>query len=184
MPIEPVNSSYTTPLAVVDREDDHLIVWHVQTGHTNGLSRLAGAWVLDASELHRLRGLITERPGVRCAPELEMPTELSFTTEIDADATVRAVRAEVAALAQRAAEHVANAKTRLVEPDWPDLPHPAEAKAVSPPDTRVTRALRMAHGFAELADAWAACEALRLTREYLIPLGGPVARPLPLEEIR
>ncbi|MGW5108074.1 hypothetical protein [Nocardia sp. NPDC004123] len=103
---------------------------------------------------------------------------------VDVDATVETVRAAIESADQRFVEHQDASGGKLTRPQWPVIVAPDE---VALPQFRVDVAadhirpvLTLARGLADLADAWAAFESLRLARPFLEDLGGAAARPLPL----
>jgi hypothetical protein len=171
-------------LAVIDRTADRLVVWHVNTGPDPRLSRLTGCWVVDIDDVDTLRNLVHDYPAAHVSTDVILPQGITSTLLVDVDSAVRMVTADVAAADLRFTEHAATVKHDLVRPDWPAVEHPAARPTVATPEPLVAQALTLAIGLADLADAWAEFEALRLARDYLIPLGGPTARPLPLEKIR
>jgi hypothetical protein len=184
LPKSASTGSFSPPLSVLDVVDDEFVIWHVNIGPEHGLSRLTGAWVIRRDRAETIRHLVAGLPAVHCTETLVLPQGVASLSVIDVTATVERVRTEISAADQRFTEHDATVKHPLVRPEWPSIHHPAAARALSPaPDGRLRAALDLAHGIAELAQAWADFEALRVAREYLIPLGGPAARPLPLEEI-
>ncbi|MGW4245132.1 hypothetical protein [Nocardia sp. NPDC004722] len=102
---------------------------------------------------------------------------------VDIDSTVETVRAEIASADARFTDQdVAGGK--YIRPLWPVVVPPGEVSLtqsqVDVTDDHIRPVLTLARGLADLADAWAAFESLRLARGFLVDLGGPVARPLPL----
>jgi hypothetical protein len=66
----------------------------------------------------------------------------------------------------------------------PRLEHPSAARVPgTTPDPNATL-LRLARGYAGLADSRSDFEKLRLLRNPLIPFGGGLPRPLPLKAVR
>jgi hypothetical protein len=174
-----------SPLVVLDHSDDRLAVWHVGIGPDRALSRLTGAWMVDTDQVETIRNLAHNRPAVHCSVDVVLPQGITSSMVVDVDATVRSVHAHIDRADKKFSEHQATVRSPLVRPDWPVVHHPAAAPSTArPSDELIERVLTLARGLAELADAWATFEALRLTREYLVDLGGPNARPLPLAEIR
>ncbi|MFE3228968.1 hypothetical protein [Nocardia sp. NPDC059228] len=103
---------------------------------------------------------------------------------IDVDATVETVRAAIESADQRFAEHQDASGGKLTRPQWPVIVAPDEVALpqfqVDVADDHIRPVLTLARGLADLADAWAAFESLRLARPFLEDLGGAAARPLPL----
>lgn len=173
-----------TTLAVLGRCDDRLGIWHVHTGPGLGLSRPTGAWLLGDEQVTEIRSLVHGRPAAIASADTAVPEYAAPALIVDADATVRAIEDLITAADQRFAEHRAATRHRLVSPRWPRIEHPGEARIpVTTPDPIATL-LRLARGYAALADSWAEFEKLRLSRKPLIPFGGELPRPLPLKAVR
>ncbi|MGW4366956.1 hypothetical protein ACWEKT_15045 [Nocardia takedensis] len=172
-------STFTAPLAVIDAVEDAYVVWHVDIGQDRALSRLSGAWVIDREDAETLRDLVDGHPWTFCHGNVALPEGITSPLLVDTAATARAVRAEIAAADARFTEQVTT-KPGLIRPDWPSVEEVEETGAPVATDERARAALALAHGMAELATAWQSFESLRTARDYLIPLGGESARPLPL----
>ncbi|MFJ9366429.1 hypothetical protein ACIRRA_18710 [Nocardia sp. NPDC101769] len=103
---------------------------------------------------------------------------------VDVDATVETVRAAIESADQRFVEHQDASGGKLTRPQWPVIVAPGEVSLpqfqVDVADDHIRPVLTLARGLADLADAWAAFESLRLARPFLEDLGGAAARPLPL----
>lgn len=103
---------------------------------------------------------------------------------VDVDATVETVRAAIESADQRFLEHQDASGGKLTRPQWPVIVTPDEVALpqfrVDVADDHIRPVLALARGLADLADAWAAFESLRLARPFLEDLGGAAARPLPL----
>ncbi|MFE3759482.1 hypothetical protein ACFXO9_34715 [Nocardia tengchongensis] len=174
-------TTFTPSVAVVDHVDEQFIVWHVNIGSDLSLSRMAGAWVLGVDEVDVLTNLTVERH-IAFASRSALPKGLSPAGFIDLDRTVEHARSEIVAADRLFTDHQLTVPHSLVRPDWPPMRHPERSQRL--PSTlaeHLVPALSLAYGLRDLADAWAKFEALRITRDYLIPHGGPSARPLPLE---
>lgn len=180
MTAEPLN---TTP-AVLGRCDDRLGIWHVHTGPGLGLSRLTGAWLLDDERVTEIRGLVHGHPVAVASADTAVPGYVTPALIVDTDATVRAVEDLVTEADRRFAEHRAATRHRLISPRWPPIEHPGTARIPETTPEPIATLLRLARGYAELADRWAEFEKLRLSRKPLIPLGGELPRPLPLKAVR
>ncbi|MTE14101.1 hypothetical protein [Nocardia aurantiaca] len=103
---------------------------------------------------------------------------------VDVDATVENVRAAIESADEQFSQRQDASGGKHIRPQWPVIVAPDEAALpnyqVNAVDDGIRPVLTLARGFAELADAWAAFESLRLARPFLEDLGGPAARPLPL----
>ncbi|MEC3920182.1 hypothetical protein [Nocardia sp. CDC160] len=103
---------------------------------------------------------------------------------VDVDATVETVCAEIESVDARFSERQDAAGGKYTRPQWPTIVPPGEVSLtqsqVDVVDDHIRPVLTLARALADLADAWAAFESLRLARPFLVELGGPVARPLPL----
>lgn len=180
---------YHPPVSVIDEQPSKVAVWHVDISGEipPRTSRLTGAWVVDNSDTDTLAALLTDRYVVGCglAPTNSVFAQFPIAGWIDLDATLDAVRTEIHDLNKRFTEHAATVKNKLVRPSWPDIPDPRTAAlrpATSPdsPSPDGAKALDLARGIRELADAWAQLETQRATRPFLIEPAGRAARPLPL----
>lgn len=181
--------SFCRSVAIVDELPTRTAVWHVDV---NGeipprTSRLTGAWILDNTDTATLRTLLTDRHIVRCAPATETSIVEQFTIAgwIDLDDTIDAVHTEIRNLDKQFDEHAITKKTKLVRPVWPEVPDPRTV-ALPPvagptaPPSEGARALDLARGIRNLANAWSQLEAQRLTRRFLIEPAGTSVRALPL----
>lgn len=178
-------NSPTPPLVVLGQSDNLFAIWHVHTGPTLGLSRLIGAWVLGSDQTDSIRNLAHDLPAVHCTGIVALPDGVTPSMNVDVDATVHAIRAEIDAADQRFAEHQATVRHRLVRPPWPPIHHPDTTRNTAwPEDKPIGQVLSLARGLARLAGIWAEFEAQRLRRKPLIQLGGPHPRPMPLKEAR
>ncbi|MVU82274.1 hypothetical protein GPX89_34185 [Nocardia sp. ET3-3] len=167
------------PLTVLGAAEERLVIWHVNVGAALGESRLSGAWVLERSRVAEIESLTRGYPVV-----VTDDARVGGTAGIvDVDATVETVRAAIESADEKFDEHQA-AGGKLIRPQWPVIVPPEEVSLtdsqVDVVDDYIRPVLTLARGLAELADAWAAFESLRLARAFLVELGGSVARPLPL----
>ncbi|AYF75507.1 hypothetical protein D7D52_18475 [Nocardia yunnanensis] len=84
----------------------------------------------------------------------------------------------------RFTEHQAATGGKLIRPQWPDIVDPKDVSLtqhqVDVVDDHIRPVLTLARGLADLADAWASFESLRVARAFLTELGGPHVRPVPL----
>ncbi|WP_157514409.1 hypothetical protein [Nocardia concava] len=172
-------SSDLHSVAVLGSAGDRLVIWHVNVGMALGESRLSGAWVLERSRDVEIESLTARFPVV---PTDDVRVEEAAGV-VDLEATVETVRGAVESADQKFDEQDA-AGGKFVRPRWPVVVSPTEVSLtdsqVDVVDDHIRPVLTLARGLADLADAWAAFESLRLARGFLVELGGPVARPLPL----
>ncbi|MGV9839808.1 hypothetical protein ACWDUL_37205 [Nocardia niigatensis] len=163
-------------LVVLGGEGDRLVIWHVNVGAALGESRLSGAWVLDSSQADEVESLTAGYTVVLAGDDA------GADGTVDVAATVETVRAAIESADRRFTEHQDATGGKLVRPEWPVIVPPDEAASPRHPidDEQILQVLTLARGIAELADAWAAFESLRLARPFLEDLGGRAARPLPL----
>jgi len=161
-------------IVVVDQPvDDRVVGWHVNVG--DGLeSTMAGAWVLPADDERIARLLVgrilvtTEKAALRFGPGADVAA-LAF-----------AIVAETSALDAAFAAHLASlpsSKRSLVSPRWPRIPTRPVAEAAG--DPLASTALTLARWISDLLTAWDRIEKDRLTRPFLVPRGGELARALP-----
>lgn len=172
------DSSDLHSLAVLGAAGERLVIWHVNVGAAVGESRLSGAWVLDGSRTVEVESLTAGYPVVET---VEGPRIAGVAGIVDVEATVETVRSAVESADAQFAEHQEATGGKLTRPQWPVIVPPGE---VSLPRHQtgdpIRPVLTLAREFADLADAWASFESLRLARPFLVELGGPHARPLPL----
>ncbi|WP_037139201.1 hypothetical protein [Rhodococcoides fascians] len=178
-------TTYLRPIAVVDEPAGKICIWHVDVGPDIGLSRLSGAWVLDADNTHSIQSLIKNRYIVRCGGTDVVERHNIVTAKtVDVDATFKAVLAERDSLQERFDRYAATRRT-LVAPSWPDIVHPAEiattVRRTQEVAAKTGNAFPLARGLNELALAWTQIEKQRIARPFLIDPAGPATRPLPLE---
>ncbi|WP_460727844.1 hypothetical protein [Nocardia heshunensis] len=181
-------------VAVLGRAVDQLVIWRVNVGAALGLSRLSGAWVLESSRQAEIASLAFGLPIVLAGEEQAaltggreltavIPMGESGSAIVDVDATVEIVCAEIESADARFTEQDA-AGGKFIRPQWPVIVPPGEVvltqSQVDVVDDHIRPVLTLARALADLADAWAAFESLRVARAFLVDLGGPVARPLPL----
>ncbi|MEU1431184.1 hypothetical protein ABZ412_29360 [Nocardia sp. NPDC005746] len=174
------SSSDLHSLAVLGAAGERMVIWHVNVGAAVGESRLSGAWVLDRSCVAEIESLTAGYPVVVAKGGAADATSARI---VDIDATVETIRAAVESADARFTEHQ-DAGGKLTRPQWPVIAEaggvPLTRYQVDVVDDHIRPVLTLAREVAELADAWAAFESLRLARSFLVELGGPEARPLPL----
>ncbi|MEU1209174.1 hypothetical protein [Nocardia sp. NPDC005825] len=167
-------------LAVLGAAGERMVIWHVNVGAAVGESRLSGAWVLDRSCTAEIESLTSGYP---VAMAKGSAADAANVRIVDVDATVETVRAAVESADARFTEHQ-DAGGKLTRPQWPVIAAaggvPLTRYQVDVVDDHIRPVLTLAREVAELADAWAAFESLRLARPFLVELGGPEARSLPL----
>ncbi len=153
--------------------EDRVVGWHVNVGE--GLeSTMAGAWVLPSDD---------DRIGRLLAGRILVTTEkaaLRFGSGADVNALAMAIVAETSALDGAFAAHVAalpSSKRSLVTPRWPRIPIRPRAEIAG--DPLASNALTLARWVSQLLAAWDRIEKERLTRPFLVPRGGELARPFP-----
>lgn len=168
-------------VVVLNRVGDRIVIWHVNVGQAVGLSRLSGAWVLGVERRDEVASLIDGYRVVGCGGGVVVPEGIRAAGTVDVDGTVEAVRRAVEAVDRKFSVHQEALANKLIRPQWPDIPHPGEtSQPVREVDETVRPALVLARGIAELADAWAGFESLRVARPFLGELGGHAVRSLPL----
>ncbi|MBL1079906.1 hypothetical protein JK358_36470 [Nocardia sp. 2] len=168
-------------VVVLDEVEGRLVVWHVNVGQPIGLSRLSGAWVLERGEDAAVATLVAGQRIVVRSGAGEVPGGVVAEGVVDVDGTVAAVEAEIADADRLFSSHREAVGGKLIRPQWPDVVHPGELRREFPAAAEIVRpTLVLAHGIAELADAWADFESLRVARGFLAEHGGRAARPLPL----
>ncbi|MEC3958324.1 hypothetical protein VMT65_35195 [Nocardia sp. CDC153] len=168
-------------LAVLGAAEDRLVIWHVNVGAGLGESRLSGAWVLEDSRTAEIESLTAAYPIALTGDGVSIAASSGI---VDVDATVETVCAEIESVDARFTEQQDAAGGKYTRPQWPTIVPPHEVSLtqsqVDVVDDHIRPVLTLARALADLADAWAAFESLRLARPFLVEFGGPVARPLPL----
>ncbi|QLY33501.1 hypothetical protein [Nocardia huaxiensis] len=168
-------------VVVLDEVEGRLVVWHVNVGQPIGLSRLSGAWVLEPGEGEAVAMLAAGQRIVVRGGGSEVPGGIAVAGVVDVDATVAAAQAEVEAVDGLFSSHQEAVAGKLIRPQWPEMTHPEDGRQEFPAADEIVRpALALAHGIADLADAWADFESLRVARSFLTARGGRTARALPL----
>ncbi|WP_433664202.1 hypothetical protein ACQPW1_19995 [Nocardia sp. CA-128927] len=170
-------------VAVLNRIDNRLAIWHVDVGSGTGLSRLPGAWVLDIEQTEEIGVLLNGYHTVNCVTGLELPKGVTTAGPLDIDAMVASVRAEIDSADALFTQHVAGTPKykQPVRPNWPEVVYPANTLALTQQTEAVIRpVLATAHSLKDLAVTWFEFERLRVARPFLIEHTGPDLRPLPL----
>lgn len=153
------------PIAVVDKQDDATIIWHVQTD-PNAAGVLTGAWITDNDEdtdnlLHGTDQLAVGGDGLQRIH--------------------RAIQDDIAQLkaAAKAAKEANPSLTapRFEQPGEPDVEKQAEAFRG---EETARNAWAHAVCAAQLVEAWHALESQRRVRKYLTEEFGVDVRPLPV----
>ncbi|WHT21689.1 hypothetical protein N8J89_11665 [Crossiella sp. CA-258035] len=155
--------------AVLDAQGEQVVIWHVQTGLDDGMSRLTGAWVTGRDEPEKIAALLERRRCLITSAGEKALAELEITVErrIDPVATVAAIEAEREAL--QAVYDALPAPHTFVAPIWPPLPEPLDL--TDPPASDAVPPTGTAHAVASwlagVADTWEKVERERITRKYL-----------------
>ena len=170
-------------VAIIHADGKRVATWHVVIDPGWPMGRLCGAWVFDtASPSLVATHLLLPFGGV-------LPDDLAglagvSTGLFDPAASREAIAKEIAEIeALHGATPTKAGKPRAAL-DWPSLPEPLDWSALpSPPrgvvdDELTSVVVAVANWVADLADAWAAIETIRLSREHLRGDVGTV-RPLP-----
>lgn len=163
-----------TVLAVVDKQDDTVVVWHVQTS-ADGPSAsgiLSGAWILGDGEVDpaRLDDLLTDAT--------VLPTDGDGLTLEQIRQAIDDALAEITAAATAAKE--ANASLTLPRFTAPEQPDPAALAEAYRGEPVGRTAWTWAMAAADLVEAWHTIEGQRRSRKYLQEQFGAEIRPLPL----
>lgn len=155
--------------AVVDAQGEQVIVWHVQTGLDDGMSRLTGAWVVARAQTATIAALLERRRTLATQAGEKALADLGISpfARIDPAATLAAVRAERDRL--QAIYDELPAPHTFVAPIWPALPGPLDP--ADPPASHAVEPTQVAHAVAGwlggVADTWEKIERERITRKYL-----------------
>lgn len=161
---------------------DQVAVWQVVTGTGRGLSRMAGAWVLERTETHLIDTLLRHRwvlPLTGGAHIVES-AEVTILGYLDPHATLAGIRAEVTELQDRFEREPRPKSRKLVAPDWPMVPAAFDPASFTSADAPAEVALAVGRWVADVADAWQRIETERMARPFLIDPAGPLARALPI----
>ncbi|MFE6864486.1 hypothetical protein [Nocardia sp. NPDC057668] len=170
------DQSVLSLVVVLSQTNDRLVVWHVNVGRGMGLSRLSGAWVVDAGDGETVERLTGGHRRLWCDEVAGDAADV-----VDLAGTVAAVEAEVEAVDGVFTRHQETLAGKLIRPVWPEMVHPAAARQpLHDVDPEVRPVLAMAWGLAGLADAWAEFESLRVARPFLVEHGGRTPRALPV----
>lgn len=164
----------------MDARDGRLVIWHVRLQPGTGMSRMAGAWVLEAPVNNDVEALVTGRRALVTANAHKALDTLGVRVhaEIDPSATIEnieAVRDELQAAYQDYSK-----RRKLTAPMWPQIPTMLnmEAPPLACSDELTTAALGIARWLASVAVVWEQIERERLARYYLP--GGPGQRAMPV----
>jgi len=170
-------------VALINKRDQDLAVWHVVIDPSWPMSRLCGAWVNTmAPHLYVQRYLLPF--------DDELPDELvhigtASAGVFDANATRQAVIATIAELDARHKDSPTKAGKARAPIPWPQVPEPLDWATLPPvPNGVVDDQLRRetiaaAMWVGRLSDAWAKVEVNRLSRDYLSD-AEPSPRPMPV----
>jgi hypothetical protein len=173
-PVAECQESKMRGIVVIDQPvEDRVVGWHVNVGEGQE-STMAGAWVLPTDDDRIARLLVgrilvtTEKAALRFGAGADV-ADLAFAIVAETSALDAAFSAHVASLP--------SSKRSLVSPRWPRIPTRPTAEAAG--DPLASNALTLARWVANLLAAWDRIEKERLTRSFLVPRGGELARPLP-----
>ena len=173
-------------VAVIDADKDDVWIWWVNVGERtqNDMSRLCGAWELDAKQdgfADTLESLVFKRMVLATRDGNKALKKAGVTPGrvLDVSATVAAVL-EARAECQQVfdAEQATRSKSTLMkEPTWPSFPDPLDLE--NPPPWDVNHAsmdhldpcLSIGHWLAALCSRWDDLEEERLARPLLRKLG-------------
>lgn len=152
-------------LAVVDKQSEQSIIWHVQTD-PKAPANLSGAWIVE-DESSLLEATTVVRVGTDAVAKL--------ATAIDDD---------VAGL-QAAAVAAKKENSSITLPRFPQLEHPDLAAIAETFHGEEIAREAWAHAvaLAEIVDYWHELETARRLRKYLVEDYGEDVRPLPLAVI-
>ena len=153
------------PIAVVDKQDDATIIWHVQT-NPNGAGVLTGAWITDDDE--QADSLLRDAD--------ELPVGGGGLERIHQAIKDDIARLKAAAKAAKEANPSLTAP-RFEAPGEPDVEKQADAFR----GEEIARET-WAHAVcaARLVEAWHSLESQRRVRKYLTEEFGADIRPLPV----
>ncbi|AIG63423.1 hypothetical protein CATYP_00435 [Corynebacterium atypicum] len=193
---QPPGAPATHPvIAVVDKQPDATVVWHVQTDPeaTSFAAIMSGAWVLSAAagdvEPGRMEDLLRGTFVVRSASyqdtgQEQFPSAAGVLPGTGAQALqlwaerLGAARAELlAAIKDAVAENPKLKAVRLPEAQVPD---PEALAATYRGERQAETAWALARGAAEIVEHWHELESKRRSRAYLKARFGEQIRPVPL----
>lgn len=157
-------------------------VWQVVTGTSRGLSRMAGAWVLERTETHLIDALLRHRwvLSVTGGAHVIAAAETAILGYVDPHATLAGIRAEVTELQDRFDGEPRPKSRKLVAPDWPVIPAAFDPVSFTSAAAPAEVALAASRWVTDVADAWQKIETERVARPFLIAPAGPLARVLPI----
>jgi hypothetical protein len=176
-------------IAVVDDTGQGVAVWWVNIS-PEALSRMCGAWVIDASDRVTLEALVWQRmvltttSGAKALRAAKVPVDKN----VDINASLAAAVAERARLQEAFDTEQATRppSKRLKEPRWPSFPTDLDVDAPPPWDVNHPSedhhdtALSVSHWIAGLCSRWSDLGEERLGRPLLRDLGGASPRPIPV----
>ncbi|KMO71629.1 hypothetical protein [Mycolicibacterium chlorophenolicum] len=124
-------------VVVVDSCDRHTVVWQVDISADTGMTRMCGAWVIDTTELQKLKNLTLGRYLIATASGAETCTSAEAERHrgvIDVSQTVESVGSETNRLQEAFDAALAKSKSKLIAPTWPRMPRMIDLEA--PPRRR------------------------------------------------
>lgn len=170
-------------VALINKQGDHLAIWHVVIDPTWPMNRLCGAWVdTVAPALYAQRYLLPF--------DDQLPADLSDIAgasagNLDANATREGMITKIVeldALHQDSPTKAGKPRTPITWPrvpaplDWSNLPAPPNGVA---DDLLTSTTIAVATWVSRLADVWAEVEVQRLSRDYLAD-SDVSAQPMPV----
>jgi len=175
-------------VAVINSGEGRTAVWHVYVGPPmQQMSRLCGSWVTadDAVVPDVLAGrpVFPVRDRFPGHAEALRPATAGL---IDLAGTYANIEAWIAEQNRLHAESRTDKGNKRAPISWPALLAPLDWDALPPPlpgvvdDPLIADTIVAANWLAGLAEAWAAIETTRLSREHLRTAGDRNPRPLPL----
>lgn len=170
-------------VALINKHDDRLAIWHVVIDPNWPMGRLCGAWVdTVAPALYAQRYLL---PFDDRLPEGLSHIEPSSAGMFDATGTRDAIAAIIEKLDAQHQDSPTKAGKPRAPISWPRLPEPLDWSALPAPprgvadDPLTSTTIAVARWVAHLADVWSSVEVNRLARDYLAD-GDTTPEPMPV----
>lgn len=168
-------------VATINSADGRTAIWYTDCGVDSDLTRLCGAWVDLTDE--QTEHVLAQRT-LLSFPDTPIPELSTEITVLDPNATRAAVLAEIDRLDALHRQSLTAAGNPRAAINWPTVPDEldfADLPAVPPgvsTDPLIADTIAVARWLENLADAWAAVETHRTSREHLRE-GQPRLRPFP-----
>lgn len=170
-------------VALINKHNDRLAIWHVVIDPSWPMGRLCGAWVdTVAPALYAQRYLLPF--GDRLPEDLTKITASSAGL-FDANETRDAIVTTIEKLDTQHKDSLTKAGKPRAPITWPRLPAPLDwANLPEPPrgvadDPLTSETIAVANWVSQLAAAWAGVEVIRLSRDYLAD-GDTTPQPMPV----